>query len=91
MEKTPNSYVTIQPQSHYHDAAYRAGLCKSSQYLVIDFYSWARWYADARFQRNPKVPTPTFCGDTYEVVLKVCKELNQTADGVLVTTEKDSK
>lgn len=73
-----NSYVTIQPSSHYHDAAYNANLCKAHQYLVIDYFSWVKWYNDARFQRNPIVPTPTFCGDTYAVALKLCKELNDS-------------
>jgi hypothetical protein len=91
MQKEPNSYITIQPNSHYHNAAYNAGLCKSNQYLVIDFEAWVKWYNDARFQRNPIVPTPTFSGDTYEVALKVRDELNQSADSVLAITEKDSK
>ena len=91
MQQEPNSYITIQPNSHYHNAAYNAGLCKSSQYLVIDFEAWVKWYNDARFQRNPLVPTPAFSGDTYEVALKVRDELNQSADSVLAITEKDSK
>ena len=91
MAKEPNSYITIQPNSHYHNAAYNAGLCKASQYLVIDFEAWVKWYNDARFQRNPIVPTPTFSADTYEVALKVRNELNQSADSVLAITEKDSK
>jgi hypothetical protein len=44
---------------------------------VIDFFSWVKWYNDARFKRNPVVPAPVFCGDTYDVALKVCKELNE--------------
>ena len=91
MEKETNSYIAIQPNSHYHDAAYNAGLCKSSQYLVIDFFAWVKWYNDARFQRKPIVPTPTFSADTYEIALKVRDELNQAADSVLETTAKDSK
>ena len=91
MSKEPNSYITIQPNSHYHNAAYNAGLCKSNQYLVIDFEAWVKWYNDARFQRNPLVPTPTFSADTYEIALKVRNELNQSAQGVLESTEKDSK
>jgi len=79
MTKEPNSYITIQPDSHYHNAAYNKALCKANQYLVIDFYSWIAWYNAARFERNPIVPTPYFCGDTYEAALKVCKELNESA------------
>jgi hypothetical protein len=91
MYQEPNSYITIQPNSHYHNAAYNEGLCKSNQYLVIDFFSWVKWYNDARFQRKPLVPSPAFCGDNYEAALGVCKELNQTAQGVLESTAKDSK
>ena len=91
MEQETNSYIAIQPNSHYHNAAYNAGLCKSNQYLVVDFFSWVKWYNDARFQRNPLVPTPAFCADTYEIALKVRDELNQAADSVLETTAKDSK
>jgi len=78
MEKETNSYITIQPSSHYHDAAYNANLCKSQQYLVIDFFSWVKWYNEARFQRKPLVPSPVFCGDTYDAALQVCKELNES-------------
>ena len=78
MDKETNSYITIQPSSHYHDAAWNANLCKSQQYLVIDFFSWVKWYNEARFQRRPLVPTPVFCGDTYDAALKVCKELNES-------------
>jgi hypothetical protein len=78
MNKETNSYITIQPSSHYHDAAWNANLCKSQQYLVIDFFSWVKWYNEARFQRRPLVPTPVFCGDTYDAALKVCKELNES-------------
>ena len=78
MDKETNSYITIQPSSHYHDAAWNANLCKSQQYLVIDFFSWVKWYNEARFQRRPLVPTPVFCGDTYDAALKVCKELNDS-------------
>ena len=78
MNKETNSYITIQPSSHYHDAAWNANLCKSQQYLVIDFLSWVKWYNEARFQRRPLVPTPVFCGDTYDAALKVCKELNES-------------
>ena len=91
MQQEPNSYITIQPNSHYHNAAYNEGLCKSNQYLVIDFFSWVKWYNDARFQRKPLVPSPVYCGDTYDAALGVCKELNQTANSVLETTAKDSK
>jgi hypothetical protein len=91
MYQEPNSYITIQPNSHYHNAAYNSGLCKSNQYLVIDFFSWVKWYNDARFQRKPIVPTPTFNADTYEVALKVCRELNQAASSVLEMTAKDNK
>jgi len=80
MTQEPNSYITIQPNSHYHNAVYNAGMCKSQQYLVIDFFAWVKWYNDARFQRNPLVPTPVFAGDTYAVAIQVCKELN---DGIL--------
>jgi hypothetical protein len=78
MDKETNSYITIQPSSHYHDAAWNANLCKAQQYLVIDFFSWVKWYNEARFQRRPLVPTPVFCGDTYDIALKVCKELNES-------------
>jgi len=78
MNKETNSYITIQPSSHYHDAAWNANLCKAQQYLVIDFFSWVKWYNEARFQRRPLVPTPVFCGDTYDIALKVCKELNES-------------
>ena len=78
MNKETNSYITIQPSSHYHDAAWNANLCKAQQYLVIDFFSWVKWYNEARFQRRPLVPTPVFCGDTYDAALKVCKELNES-------------
>lgn len=78
MEKETNSYITIQPSSHYHDAAWNANLCKAQQYLVIDFFSWVKWYNEARYQRRPLVPTPVFCGDTYDAALKVCKELNES-------------
>jgi hypothetical protein len=91
MYQEPNSYITIQPNSHYHNAAYNAGLCKSNQYLVIDFFSWVKWYNDARFQRKPLVPSPSYCGDTYDAALGVCKELNQGVQGVLESTAKDSK
>lgn len=77
MTQEPNSYITIQPNSHYHDAVRAAGMCKSNNYLVIDFYAWVKWYNDARFQRNPYVPTPTFVGHTYDAALKVAKELNE--------------
>jgi hypothetical protein len=77
MAKEPNSYITIQPNSHYHNAAYNSGLCKSNQYLVIDFYSWIKWYNEARERRNPVVPTPAFNGDSYEVALQVRNELNE--------------
>ena len=77
-EEEINSYITIQPSSHYHNAAYNANLCKSQQYIVIDFFSWVKWYNDARFKRNPVVPAPVFCGDTYDIALKVCKELNES-------------
>jgi hypothetical protein len=82
MTQEPNSYITIQPSSHYHNACYNANMCKPEQYLVIDFYSWVSWYNAARHQRNPIVPTPYFCGDTYEAALKVCKELNESAEAV---------
>ena len=91
MYQEPNSYITIQPNSHYHNAAYNEGLCKSNQYLVIDFFSWVKWYNDARFQRKPLVPSPAYCGDTYDAALGVCKELNQGVQGALETTAKDSK
>jgi len=78
MNEETNSYITIQPSSHYHDAAWNANLCKAQQYLVIDFFSWVKWYNEARFQRRPLVPTPVFCGDTYDAALKVCKELNES-------------
>tara|TARA_R110000868_G_scaffold74293_3_gene214757 strand:+ start:832 stop:1104 length:273 start_codon:yes stop_codon:yes gene_type:complete len=78
MTEETNSYITIQPNSHYHSAAYNANLCKSHQYLVIDFFAWVKWYNDARFQRRPLVPTPVFAGDTYDAALKVCKELNES-------------
>ena len=78
MNNETNSYITIQPSSHYHNAAYNAALCKSQQYLVIDFFSWVKWYNDARNQRNPLVPTPVFAGDSYDAALKVCKELNES-------------
>ena len=78
MNQEENSYITIQPSSHYHDAAWNANLCKAQQYLVIDFFSWVKWYNEARFQRRPLVPTPVFCGDTYDAALKVCKELNES-------------
>ena len=78
MTKEPNSYITIQPSSHYHNACYNANMCKPDQYLVIDFYAWVKWYNDARMQRNPYVPTPVFAGDTYEAALKACKELNDS-------------
>lgn len=78
MNEETNSYITIQPSSHYHDAAWNANLCKAQQYLVIDFFSWVKWYNEARFQRRPLVPSPVFCGDTYDAALKVCKELNDS-------------
>ena len=78
MDKETNSYITIQPSSHYHDAAWNANLCKAQQYLVIDFFSWVKWYNEARFQRRPLVPTPVFCADTYDIAIKVCKELNDS-------------
>ena len=78
MNNETNSYITIQPSSHYHNAAWNAGLCQSQQYLVIDFFSWVKWYNDARNQRNPHVPTPVFAGDNYDAALKVCKELNES-------------
>jgi hypothetical protein len=78
MNEETNSYITIQPSSHYHDAAWNANLCKAQQYLVIDFFSWVKWYNEARYQRRPLVPTPVFCGDTYDAALKVCKELNES-------------
>ena len=78
IEAEMNSYITIQPSSHYHDAAYNANLCKAQQYLVIDFFSWVKWYNEARFQRRPLVPSPVFCGDTYDAALKVCRELNDS-------------
>ena len=78
MNQEENSYITIQPSSHYHDAAWNANLCKAQQYLVIDFFSWVKWYNEARYQRRPLVPTPVFCGDTYDAALKVCKELNES-------------
>jgi len=83
MEKESNSYITIQPSSHYHDAAWNANLCKAQQYLVIDFFSWVKWYNEARFQRRPLVPTPTFCADTYDAAIKVCKELNDSMTDAL--------
>jgi hypothetical protein len=83
MDKETNSYITIQPNSHYHDAAYNANLCKSQQYLVIDFFAWVKWYNEARFQRRPLVPTPTFCADTYDIAIKVCKELNDSITDAL--------
>jgi hypothetical protein len=88
MTKEPNSYITIQPNSHYHNAAYNAGLCKSNQYLVIDFFAWVRWYNDARFLRNPSVPTPVFAGDTYDAVIKVAKELNDEISKLQLTTNE---
>ena len=78
MNEETNSYITIQPSSHYHDAAWNANLCKAQQYLVIDFFSWVKWYNEARFQRRPLVPTPVFCGDTYAAAIQVCKELNDS-------------
>ena len=78
MYNEPNSYITIQPQSHYHDAAYNANLCKSQQYLIIDFFAWVKWYNEARYQSKPLVPTPVFCGDTFAIALRVCKELNDS-------------
>lgn len=85
----PNSYITIQPLSNYHNAAKKQGLCKSNQYLVIDFFSWVKWYNEARFQRYPIVPTPTFNGDTYASALKVCKELNDSAEAVLTIQDAE--
>ena len=88
MTQEPNSFITIQPNSHYHNAVYNSGMCKSHQYLVIDFYAWVKWYNDARFQRNPYVPTPTFVGETYDVVIQVAKELNESAMQLQTTTNE---
>jgi len=88
MTQEPNSFITIQPNSHYHNAAYNESLCKSNQYLVIDFYSWVKWYNEARFQRNPLIPTPVFAGDTYEIALEVCKELNEGVTNQPLTTKE---
>jgi hypothetical protein len=85
MTQEPNSYITIQPNSHYHNAVYNAGMCKSHQFLVIDFYAWVKWYNDARFQRNPLVPTPTFIGENYDAVIKVAKELNEEVSKLQLT------
>lgn len=88
MTQEPNSYITIQPNSHYHNAVYNEGMCKSQQYLVIDFYAWVKWYNEARYQRYPLVPTPTFIGDNYESVIKVAKELNESISQTQLTTKE---
>jgi len=82
MNKESNSYITVAPGSHYHNAAYNSAYCKSSQYLVIDFFAWTKWYNAARFQRNPEVPPPSFVGDTYEIALRVKTELNDSIEAL---------
>lgn len=78
MNKEPNSYITIQPNSHYHNAVYNEGLCKSHQYLVIDFFAWVKWYNDARNQRKVIVPPPCFIGETYDAAILACSQLNES-------------
>jgi len=75
----PDSWITIQPQSHYHDAAVSARYCTREQYLVISWSKWIKWYSEARWNGafNTQTPPPAFVGDTYAVALAVAAELNK--------------
>lgn len=73
-----NSFVTVAPSSHYHDACVLARFCKSSDYLVVGFNQWVKWYNEARYTSQfIKPPAPAFIGDSYEIALDVRNALNE--------------
>lgn len=80
------SWLVINPGSHYHDACLSKALCKPNQFLVIGWNQWIKWYqnADKLGILSITTPPPAFVGDTYEIAKGVADELNnkQTMEGI---------
>ena len=81
-----DSYVVLSPGGHYHDWATKCGLIKSTQYAVMRFSAYTKWYNMARWAKSNKeialaLPTPVFVGDTYAIAQDVSDELNQPMKG----------
>jgi hypothetical protein len=70
------SFITINPESYYHEACMKKGFCTATQYLVVDFDKWLNWYSQEMLNTAP--PPPLFVGDTYAIALSVADELYKT-------------
>jgi len=83
----PDTWLTIQPSSYYHEACLSKGYCAPEQYLVINWAKWIKWYQDSMAVGTSfvSVPPPAFVGDTYAIALAVAAELNKpvkTTEGI---------
>jgi len=73
------TWVTISPTGHYHNACVAFGYVVSGKHLVVGFLAWNKWYNEQRFTRVPiKPPVPVFAGDTYQIAKSVADELNKS-------------
>lgn len=71
------TYVTINPNSFYHNAVVRKNWCNSDTWLVVGFTAWSKWYNEQRFKNTEvTVPYPACTADTYEIARKLCDDLN---------------
>lgn len=68
-------FITIGPETYYQEACVRKRLCERTQFLVVAFDKWLKWY-DSGLANNPDLPKPVFVGDSLEIVMKVADELN---------------
>ena len=80
-----DSYVVCSPGGYYNDYAQRRGWLNASQYAVIKFSEYTKWYNAARFSNNSGeiaaiLPAPSFVGDTLEIAKSVADELTQYAE-----------
>ena len=83
----PDTWLTINPTSYYHEACLSKGYCTAEQYLVINWNKWIKWYQDSMAVgvNFISVPPPAFVGDTYAIALAVAAELNKptnTTEGI---------
>lgn len=89
-----DSYVVCSPGGYYNDYAIRRGWLNASQYAVIKFSEYTKWYNAARFSNNSGeiaaiLPPPSFVGNTLEIAKSVADELTQYAEQL--TTMKGQK
>lgn len=74
-EITNHTFITVGPETYYQEACVRKRLCQPTQFLVVDFDKWLKWY-DTGDSHHPDLPTPVFVGDSLAIVSKVADELN---------------